>query len=441
MNSRPISDREVSEPTASIPSAAAVGVAPWWTRWWLSVLTILILGVLVGLALHSLNGPAPRSESRTDAPAAPADRPAVDVQPGEVREGPWGRLEIIPIVIRPPMEFVWHVGLDHSGGVTWRFPKMSLSQLNDKLIELGLPDPVLTALRSQAKLNPTIDGYTVSPDRELVLGLAPEVRAKLYVLLHRFQENEDQASAFRFCGPSVEAWFGDSPMQPETKRLVTPLIYRDGSFLFFSDLRSVEPLLPSAEERITLIRALTRESTMLLRLQVSEESDANSLVNYWGRGGRDKEVRPIIASLRLIGGPQSLDVTQLLPPFARQRIYTYPSPRPDEESVKRDCFWTAMNFFSEQPDDRFVDVEKVSEALRENYRRIYGGQQFGDLVFYVDRQQKPLHSGVYVAGDVLFTKNGSTIARPWMFIQMEDMKHFYPQTNKKEAVFFRRKGL
>jgi len=440
MSSRPFSDQEVSDPTANIPPAGA-GVVPWWTRWWLSALTILILGVLVGLGLHYFNRPAPGPESRTDVPVAPVEKRAAAARLDEIREGPWGRLEIIPIVIRPPMEFVWHLQHDHSDGVTWRFPKMSLSQLNDTLIELGLPDPVLTALHARAKLDPAIDGCTVSPERDLVLGLAPEVRAKLYVLLHHFRENEDQINAFRFCGPSAEAWFGDSPMQPETKRLVTPLIYRDGTFLFFSDLRSVEPLLPSAGERTALIRALTRESTMLLRLQVSQESDVKSLVKYWGRGGRDKEVRPIIESLRKTGRPQSLDVIQLLPPFARQRLYTYPSPGPDEQSVKRDCFWTVMNFFSEQPDDRFVNVENVSQALKEGYYRIYGGQQFGDLVFYLDREQEPVHAAVYIAADVLFTKNGSIKARPWMFIKMEDMKHFYPRTTKKEPVFFRRRGL
>ena len=424
-------------PTKTAPPAAA----PHWARWWLSVLTILILGLLVGLGMHSWEGPEPRPENQAAAPAEPAQEPAVAAQPGEILEGSWGRLEIVPMTIAPPRELLWQAELDNSGAVTWHFPKMSLSQLNDKLIELGLPDSIQTALRSQAKLNPTIDGYTVSPGRELVLGLAPEVRAKLYVLLHHFAENRDQANGFRFCGTSVEAWFADSPILPETKRLVTPLVYRDASFLFFSDLRSVEPLLPSAEERIALIRALTRESTMLLKLEVSEESDVKSLVNYWGRGGRDKEVRPILDSLSRIGGRQSLDVTQLLPPIARQRIYTYPIPRPDGKTIKRDCYWTAMNFFSEQPDDRFGDVDKVFEALKEDYYRIHGNPQFGDLVIYLGQEQEPIHAAIYIAADVLFTKNGTTVARPWMFIKMEDMKHFYPRTDKKTVFFFRRKGF
>jgi len=410
-----------------------------WTKWWLSVLTILTLGLLVGFGLHFLQGRKPQPADRGAAPETSS--PSSAANSSETLEGPWGRLEIVPITIRPPMEFVWQAGRENPGVVTWYFPHTSLSQLNDKLIQLGLPDSLQDTLRSLAKLDPAIDGYTVSPDRELVMGLHPEVRAKLYGFLHRFRENRDQTEAFRFCGASAQQWFGDSPIMPETKQLVTPLIYRLGSFLFFADLPSIEPLLPSAQERKALIRALSRESTMLLKLKVSAESDIEALVDYWGRGGRDQDVRPILESLSRLGGEQDLDVTQLLPPFARQRIYTYPTPRADDDTVNRDCYWTAMNFFCEQPDDQFSSVEKVSQALQDRYYRIHGNPQLGDLVFFVDHQQEPVHAAVYIAADILFTKNGSTTARPWMFLKMEDMKHFYPRTNKKEVTFFRPKAL
>jgi len=424
-------------PTQTAPPAAA----PRWAGWWLSALTILILGLLMGLGMNSRDSSVRAPENRPDAPAAPPRQPPPAPRPGQILEGPWGRLEIVPITIAPPAELLWQMEVDHSGAVTWHFPKMSPSRLNDKLIELGLPDSVRAALRAQAKRNRAIDGCTILPDREFVLGLAAEVRAKLYVLLHHFAENRDQVNAFRFCGASPEAWFADSPLLPETKRLVAPLIYRDGTFLFFADLRSVQPSLPADEERIALIRALSRESTILLRLQVSEKSDVESLVGYWGRGGRNKEVRPILDSLSRIGGRQSLDVTQLLPPFARQRIYTYPIPRPDDVSVKRDCYWTAMNFFSEQPDDRLGNVDKAFETLKEDYYRVHGNPQFGDLVFYLGQEREPIHAAVYIAADILFTKNGPTVARPWMFLKTEDMKHFYPRTNKQVTLFFRRKGF
>jgi len=420
---------------------AAGFATPRWATWWLSILTILIVSLLVGFTLHSWQVETPQARDGMPAPIAPPAEPPTAAEPGQYVEGPWGRLEIVPIIISPPMEFVWQTEAGGPRGVIWHFPKMSLSQLNEKLIELGLPDSLQSRLRSLAEMNPTIDGYSMRVDRGLVMGLSPEVRARLYVFLHRFKQNTDQVESFRFCGASAEQWFGDAPISPETRRLVAPLVYRHGSFLFFSDLRSVEPLLPSVEERMALVRALSRESTVLLNLKVSPESDIEALVRYWGRGGRDKEVRPILESLSQVGGEQSLDITQLLPPFARQRIYTYPSPQLDDARISRDCFFSALNFFSDPPDERFGKAESTFSTFREDYYRVFGDLQFGDLILYTDHRGELVHAAVYIAANIVFTKNGTTIARPWMFLRLQDMKDFYPRTNDKFTAYFRRRGL
>jgi len=422
-------------------TAGAPGTTRWIT-WWLSILTVLTLGLVASFSVRARQEPGSQAADRTALPGTPSGQSSGAVAGSdEVADGPWGPLEIIPIRISPPMEFVWQAESGPPRGVIWNFPKTSLTRLNDKLIELGLSDSVQAAIRSMAKLDPTIDGYTVHPNREFVLGLDPEDRAKLYVLLHHFSENSDQIEAFRFGGASAEEWLGDSPILPETRQLVTPLIYRHGAFLFFSDLRSVEPLLPSAEERTALIETLSCESTMLLRLQVSEDSDIEALVNYWGRGGREKDVRPILESLSRIGGRQGLDITQLLPPFARQRIYTYPKTQNYNQAIKRDCFWTALNFFSEQPDDRFGDAEGTFKTFKQDYYRIFGNPQFGDVILYADDNRGVIHAAVYIAADIVFTKNGTTAARPWMFVRLKDMKDFYPQTNNEFTAFFRPRGL
>lgn len=433
---------DVSPPVGNgVTTVGAFGTTRWIT-WWLSILTVLTLGLVASFGMRARQERGSRTADRTAAPGAPSEKsPAIVAESDDMAEGPWGPLEIIPITIFPPMEFIWQAESGPPRGVTWHFPRISLSGLNDKLIELRLTDSVQTAIRSMAKLNPAIDGYTVCPDREFVLGLDPEDRAKLYVLLHHSPENSDQIEAFRFGGVSVEEWFGDSPISPETRQLVTPLIYRHGSFLLFSDLRSVEPLLASAEERMALIRAFSRELTMLLKLEVSEDSDIEALVNYWGRGGREKDVRPILESLSRIGGRQSLDVTQLLPPFARQRIYTYPKTQDHNATVSRDCFWTAFNFFSEQPDDRFGDTDGTFKTFKQDYYRIFGNPQFGDVILYADDNRGLIHAAVYIAADIVFTKNGTTTARPWMFVRLEDMKDFYPRTNHELTAYFRPRGL
>ena len=102
----------------------------------------------------------------------------------------------------------------------------------------------------------------------------------------------------------------------------------------------------------------------------------------------------------------------LLPPFARRRLYTYHPVTEEKSRYHLDCHWTALNFFSEQPDDRFGDVKEVSRALNGDYHRVSGNLRLGDVVVFMD-QKKPVHSAVYVADDVLFTKNGRGSSMPW----------------------------
>jgi len=409
---------------------------------WFVGLTVLILATWFGLGLHLLSYETPAKAHGNVDSVAVAKRPAVPLGPTDVAEGSWGRLEVIPITIAPPPEAMGKHLQNNPDGLAWHFPNTSISRLPDILIELGLPDPLIVKLKSLAEFNDSIRGYTVRPSRELVLGMTPEVRAKFYVFLYAYQENEVLCDGFRFCGSSIDQWFGDVSLLPETKRLVTPLIYRYGSFLFFSDLQTIEPLLPSAEERIALLKALSRESTLLLKLELSPDSDVEALVRYWGRGGREREVRPIIESLANLPTKQSLDVTQLLPPFARRRIYTYPVvPAVVDSSVSHDCHWSAFNFFSEKPDDRYGRFDTAFATFGKDYYRIFGNPQFGDLVLYVDDDAWTIHTAVYIAADIVFTKSGTSVVRPWMFMKLESMDDYYPRLNGLTKGFFRRKGM
>ncbi len=427
-------------PSSEAPSPVHRWSAPGWTKWWLGVLSVSIVLSWIGFGLHLLGRRGPETADLAVDPAA--KKPATPLGPKQVVEGPWGRLEITPIAISPPLEFVWHASQRDSSDVVWHFPNTNTSQLSELFREFGMPNALRGRLRSMAEFDAAIDGYTIRPDRELVLGLRGEVRAKLYVALHGCKANTAQRNSFRSRATSVDQWFGDSPISRETRRLVTPLIYRHGSFLFFSDLQSIESSLPSEKQRTSLLKALTRESTLLLNLRVSPDSDVDSLAAYWGRGGRVNDVRPILQSLSKVGAEQILDVTRLLPPFAQQRIFTYPIIPVRATAVSRDCHWTALNFFCKQPDDRFGKEDEAFATFDEDYYEIFGNPRFGDLVIYIDKQEERfIHSAVYIAADVVFTKNGWNYSRPWMFMELESVGDFYPRSKPLSRSFFRRKGI
>ena len=154
-----------------------------------------------------------------------------------------------------------------------------------------------------------------------------------------------------------------------------------------------------------------------MRLKITDKTDVDALAAYWGRGGRTKDVQPLMEAMAELPGEHSLPVTYLLPGFARRRIYTYPSVSEEPNAANRDCHWTALNFFNEEPDDRLGDRQYAAKVIASDYYVIYSGYQMGDLVLFMTAPGEVIHSAVYLADGVLFTKNGSRPSNPWMLVR------------------------
>jgi hypothetical protein len=413
---------------------------------WLTLLTV----VVVALGVVVATGVVPRTRGqamRTATEAVggipqPAAGAAALPTPGETTasDPPWGELEVTPIILTAQPESIFDPITSTDPQPTWYFPRLSRSGLIERLAELGLSDEVRAKLVDEAELDPSIEGFKVRPSRELAMGLSPEARARLYVDLYDGLENVDQRESFRFCGQSADQWLAGSEISADTLRLVEPLIYRHNSFLFFSDLRLVRPLLSSEDECQKLMQALSRDATYLVKLKVPEGADVQRLVNYWGVGGREREIRPLVESLAEAEGGGEIAVAMLLPPFARRHLYTYFTPSPTRNN-NRDCLWTALSFFREDEEQMPTENEALQRIFREEYYPIGGNLQLGDMVVIADEDGWLVHAAVYIADDLYFSKQGPNPARPWILMRLQEMKDFYPSTHPRKVGFYRRNGL
>ncbi len=406
---------------------------------WLLGLTVVIVGSWAAAGMIIAWRHWAMAQHVSAPAAAPAPRSAASPASGEAT-GPWGRLEYAPVIMAPTPERAFEVDLSDPQ-VRWCFPRMTALQLSELLAEIGLPEELRMELRDLAEMDPRIDGVVIRPSRELVLGLTPEQRARLYIALYRYNENVDQHETFRFRAASAEEWLGCVPLAESTRRLVTPLIFRHGGFLFFADLRTVLPLLESEAEQRRLVIALRRDATYLVRLKVPPDADVERLADYWGRGGREADVRSLLEAVAGSPNDQGIDITLLLPPFARQRLYTYEPPY-EGASNGPDCLWAALNFFNSEPDDTLLDDAEAVRCFRSQYYRISEPGQLGDLVILDDpRDGWFIHAAVYLADDFWFTKNGFNPARPFMIMRLQEMKDFYPSLKPWAVSYYRCKGL
>src|SRR5262249_33268144 len=188
------------------------------------------------------------------------------------------------------------------------------------------------------------------------------------------------------------------------------------------------------------VQALCAVPAYLLRLRITPDSDVDGLVKYWGKGGRERFVAPLISSLARVPGGAELNISYLLPPFARLRLYTYPEAWDDPTAAEQDCIFTALNFFKATPDTNFLQQACRERVLNSEYAVIGDEPALGDLVVLVGADNHVVHASVYIAEGFVFTKNGANRAQPWVLMKMPDVLAVYnTQETSRHVVFLRHK--
>lgn len=416
-------------------------------RSWLVVVLLVIAGPWAMVAWGFRHLPERRVEtacvptSEAQARGAGSERgpQSDDARPTMRGAGPWGVIEITPITMMPPPEYIQE-SAQVSPARVWTFAGSEKPPLDDLFRAAGLTDGQRETLWRTCAAGPA-NAFVCSPDDAFVREMSAGARAHLYTRLGLDDRNLEQDSAFRFAGPSVQAWLTKGGIRQDLAAAVEKLAYRNQDYWMFADLRLVDPLVQGSEERTRLLRTLSADQTYLVRLRVDAESNIEELSAYWGRGGRTQQVRPIIESLSHVPGGASLGIRALLPPFAQTRLSTYQSPTLDPIERQRDCHWTTMNFFGTRPDDAFLgNPALLVEKLKSDFYPVFGNFQLGDVVLFLAGDNL-FHSAVYIADDILFTKNGPNPSNPWMLARLQEVTHYYPQAQPVHVAYYRRKDI
>ena len=317
----------------------------------------------------------------------------------------------------------------------WFFEKYSRQQLTGLMNSCGLSQEQRDALIDPSRWEQTSNGISLTPPPQVVLELSSAARERIYSVLAQSDANSVQRYPFRFHPDSFEAWLPETGLDPDQAALIRKLIYKQGDVLCFCDGAIVQRLFSDVAFR-RLVKALHGEQTFLMRLAIKADSDINAIVRYWGKGGRAEALRPLFESMAKVRGGASINVSYILPTFARLRLYTFAH---DANGPNENCFWTAMNFFNDKPDPQFVEFKNVQRALDADYRRIRETPSYGDLILLTDVAGKALHMCVYLADDVVFTKNGKDYMQPWVLMKIPDMLTYYNAPTPAQMTVYRSK--
>ena len=341
-----------------------------------------------------------------------------------IESGPWGELDCYEFITDPPLEF----GADElfpPGDAEWHFGSISREALAALLESADLPKDVRATLLAGAEFVPD-QGWVMRPPDEAILNLSPTARKRIYDELAKNQANRRQVDPFIFKPAQFDAWLAEGKFSPAVVANVRKLLYPHGDTMLLADTVTLLKPIRDRDERRRLLNVLLRRSTVMVKLRLYEKSDIKALANYWGAGGRQNEVLPLLESLSLNPGGMRVDIALLLPPFARNRLYMYPLPSLNPAAMHRDCHWTAFNFFSDMPDDKYADPAKVKSQLVMNYAPISDAPRLGDIALLNTSDDRIVHSCVYIADDLYFSKNGPSHISPWVLMRLADVKALFP---------------
>lgn len=406
----------MSQPTPSLPPH---GVILHISRRAVILLLLVLLGPWLVFGVYYVMGGNLRAN--TTAPASTHSEQATACNPG-----PWGNLEYVRILAEPPEQQL--IGnfppADHAN---WFFQNYSPEKFSALWHDAHLSTEAIATIDRPELREATTSGVILHAPKDFVLNLTPAARAIIYSALSLFPENVAQAEPYRFTLRARDEWFKDSGLKPETIARVESLLYQRGNSLLFSDQALLIPELNSLEERTRLLKTLARKSTLMLKLRITPDTDIEALENYWSFPG-SKDIGPLLNSLKRRGVSTTIDVVHLLPRFARALLYAYPSPDEPGTTTYMDCHWTVLNFFNRTPDSRYEDINQVAAAFRSNYHPVTGRPRFGDIYLFALPNGDIIHSCVYIADNIVFTKNGAAASAPWILMKYEDVVAFYPST-------------
>ena len=356
-----------------------------------------------------------------------------------VHVGPWGELVTRDIELERPAEYMTEE-VTTPQPETWSFNGLGPDAVRALLARDGLSAAQVAAVAAPETVRVDKSGTMLLPPPDFLLALDAGTRHNLYLTLAGQAVNLYFDFPFIFPGATIDSIYADPRLNSADVALLKRLVYDNGNARQFSDYQALLCQIPTVERRTVMAQALSRQSAVFAGLVIKPDTDVDKIAAYWGNvpNVRFTDIRPLLESLKALPEGGNLSLFYLLPRFARDRLYTFPLPPQPGEPVM-DCHWSTFNFSNDTPDNRFNDPAFAVEYIRKNYYQIAAPSIYGDVLLLMNDRNEVKHSAIYLADDLVFTKNGNNYRQPWMLMRIPELLATYPATPAMKPVYMRRK--
>jgi len=355
----------------------------------------------------------------------------------KAKPGPWGDLEVRTVYLEAPDSILAAVAKPNS--VTrWVFEQTTETAVRDTLRRCEVPAAVADRLLTPTRRVVSGNVLSLYPSVDDLTALTPASRSLLYQELAKSAANEYQRDPVYILGGDLEDWLMDAGLSEAQKELFRKLIWKRGEAMVFSDIQALLTLAKNSDEVRSTFRAVTRVRCLLVELELPLKTDRRQFIDYWAAGQTDAPRLTFINAITQRRAPQTVDITHFLPSLLRQRAYTFPEMELGLKGRFPDCHWTSLNFFNLTPKDYYLDTRLAAAQLVENYNTVEPPYKYGDVLCFLENGEG-LHTCVYIADDIVLTKNGDSILAPWALMQIKDVESIYRRSPATRIQGFRLK--
>lgn len=355
-------------------------------------------------------------------------------QVDETKQGPWGKLQYFETILEPTIpEHVFHRSLDLR--TVWEFPHREQEDVRKLLASSDISPEWIEKLCEEGTWADSLDGLTVNVPDSLVERLTPEQRTELYPKIYR--KEKLSSLSFNIQRGDLDLMTEDLP--PQDVERIRTFLFRRGETLSLIDVGPLLRSLSTMEDIRRVYAALVRVKAMVAEVEICEDDNLESIVNYWSARGHNPNVSELLDESVIRSSRTTFDLIHLLPRFPKRYLNTYPRLSDANSQAATDCWWTAVNFFSVEPSRRVLDPLPLDYFLERDFEPAQPPYQLGDLVllFELDENDEGVlvHAYNHIADDIVFSKNGAGMVQPWVLIRESDVLSLYSHTETERKVY------
>ncbi|MBP6602463.1 MAG: hypothetical protein KA250_11700 [Verrucomicrobiales bacterium] len=407
------------------------------------------MNLLFSIIAIVLSAPFPfllqgQEEETSNDPAATPSTPADQANWQAItsaKNGPWGDLEYFPVALDCPVELLPLLSIP-SLKTEWIFPAANREELNAILHQSDLPSDKISAILYGSTIVQTQDYSRIYPTDETILNMPIEARQKFYSLLSRFPENKFFYRPLYIGSDNLSRWFQGTEIPRQTISDISKLAYPtpSGVGYFLSDLAyALKGASDSIEER-AVYQGLLRRRALIVRLRLTEGTDITQIAKYWTAGYKNKSVLPFLESAVSADSGGAIDVAHLLPATPRQYVNRFPDLANGITGRYPDWFWTCYNFFRFSPRDVYADSGERANLMDREFDLALPPYEYGDMIVF-NSGGRAIHGCIYIAEDIVFTKNGSDMFTPWCLMKIQDVVAYHDIKGDITLTLFRKRPL